>query len=149
MTEKEIIESGLPLVNSFGGDTFLESWLKLPSGTSPTRPVYNFNYPLKLGEAATASGGIFAPIRNPCPLTAFGMTTAQCSAGALEENINAACVGGSTAPSPLGVLADYNGLTDASGRLSCETRCRDRRTQVRRYVDEMLGKDPYILVEEP
>ena len=139
MTETEVRQSGLSYVDydvTHGGLTPYEALVK--------RPITAFYpYPLKLYQAVSATGGIYGPFRPPC-LATLSPPGSTCSEGGIETLLDSECANAVSLGQPITAPAS---LVDAHGRLACDPRCRDQRTQGRAYVDKILDRNPYVLVE--
>lgn len=101
-----------------------------------------FPYPNRLQEAVQASGGVWGPLRPSC---APDVTTQlagglSCGNGGLENHLAASCDGLINVGDVLASVSGTGGtqITDASGRLICDPRCRSRRTQIDDYVTSAL-----------
>lgn len=139
MTPTEMRQSGLSAVDyavANGGSTPLRALLKQPITAF-------YPYPLKLHQAVVATGGVYGPMRPPCP-TASAPSGTTCATGGIESLLDSKCAVATSLGAPIGVQFP---LVDAYGRLTCDPRCRDEREQGRAYVDEILGRNPYVLVQ--
>ncbi len=140
MTENEVRQSGLSYVDfdpTHGGSSPFAALVKRPSSAF-------YPYPLKLYEGVAATGGIFGPFRPPCP-TASAPPGKSCETGGIESLLDSKC---SASTAGLGAtIGAQPSLIDSYGRLSCDPRCRDFRTQGRAHIDRIFERNPYVLVQ--
>ncbi len=91
----------------------------------------NFFAPNKFYELVQATNGIWGPIRPCC----------GSSCPDVSSQIASACAK-ATQQGPISLLPLVR-----NGRLSCDSKGKDARTQIEDYVNQVISRNPYVLVE--
>lgn len=127
-----------------------------PKGVDPNTGAVTYRafhtYPNKLYSAVSSTQGVWGPVRKPCAPESEQLAGGKsCADGGLDDYLDAKCGGLATGNATLGELfgsGSYSPITDADGRLVCDSRCRDRRTQLRDYIDQIFDRNPLAKVDD-